>query len=411
FNDNYNEIIETAEKNKIPIIISTLVTNEKDLAPFVSMHSSTLDKSQKKSWLHYYNLGLNSLKKNNYNDAIHHFENAVSIDSTPANVHYQLGKCYQQLGNYERAKRKFLIAKDLDGLRFRAPSEFNNVIKKLVKKYKIPLADVNKNFQENSPNGIIGDELLIDHLHPNIPGYFLLAKSWFEAIQEHKIFKFSLGHTYDDNILLQNSSFSILDSVIGELKIMKLRNEPPFSSVRKNFDFTAKNFSEQIAYDYVIKQQTSWGKAHLLAAQEYMNKNDFVSALKEYKAILVTDENNPYILSSTGDIYFNLELYKEAEENYLKAFAMLNEPSLKFKLGMTYINLQKPKTAIQFLKDCLINNPGRFNPEEIEKIHYNFALAYIQLNEIDNAINKLNFIIKNNPLNNEAKTLLNKISN
>ncbi|MDO8550123.1 MAG: tetratricopeptide repeat protein [Ignavibacteria bacterium] len=410
FKENYEEIIELAKENRIPIIVSTLVTNEKDLVPFVSSFSNSLSDTLKNKWKEFYDLGINSLNNNNYQSAINYFEKSISIDSTPASVHYQIGKCYETLKNYNEAKREFLLAKDLDGLRFRAPSDFNYIIRQLANKFKVPLADVNKAFRENSTQGIIGNELLIDHLHPNISGYFLLAKSWFKTIKDNKIFKLSPDIVLDDNLLWQQSSFTMLDSAIGELKIMKLKNEPPFSSVSSNFDFTPENSIEQIAYDYAIKQQMSWGKAHLMAAKEYIDKNDFEHALKEYKAILITDEKNPYILTSAGDMYFNLKLYPSAEENYLKAFSILDEPTIKFKLGITCVNLQKSEIAIQLLKNCLmINNLRRFTTEEIEKIHYNLALAYIQLNEYNNAILELNIILKNNPLNIEAKALLIKL--
>ena len=175
----------------------------------------------------------------------------MSIDSTPANIHYQIGICNELTKNFSEAKKQFTIAKNLDGLRFRAPSEFNQIIKNLSGKFKVPLSDVNKSFQENSPHGIVGRELLIDHVHPNIKGYFLLAKTWFQTIKENNLIGLSQKFNENDSLLWLQSSVTSLDSLIGELKIMKLKSRPPFTLKDSDFVFVPHNPFEKIAYNYL----------------------------------------------------------------------------------------------------------------------------------------------------------------
>ena len=63
FRDNYKEVIQSAKEDKIPVIISTLVTNEKDLPPFVSMYSDNLSDSLKNKFKEFLDLGIRYRKK------------------------------------------------------------------------------------------------------------------------------------------------------------------------------------------------------------------------------------------------------------------------------------------------------------------------------------------------------------
>ncbi len=426
FRENYKEVIEIAKNNNIPIIISTLVTND-GLKPFVSMHSQNLKDSLKTKWEMYLDQGNEKMskalsvknffdstkKKEYYSEAIADFSKAESIDSLPAIVHYNTGKCYEELGDYKKAQQQLSQAVDLDGLRFRAPSEFNNVIIKLSHEFKVPLTDVREEFKEKSPHGIIGGNLLVDHVHPNIKGYFLMAKSWFATILNNKLFGVSQVKVENDSILWNESSVTYLDSLIGKLKIRELRNRPPFQKIEEPFDFEPKNFVEKIAYQYVVKHKLSWGNAHLEVAKEYFSKSDFTNALRELKAVLITDEDNPNILKLVGDMCFNLKLFSKAESYYLKAFSLTNNHFIEFKLGLTEYYLGKPSLSIQYLNDCLEHNKygaQKFNPKEVTDIYYNLALAYTQVSEYDKAKNSLHAMLNINPEDKRVAEMIRQIN-
>ncbi len=154
----------------------------------------------------------------------------------------------------------------------------------------------------------------------------------------------------------------------------------------------------------------SWAEAHLQAAGEYEKNNNHEKVLKEYDAILVTDEDNPFIIKLKGDLYYNLKMYGKAEEYYLQAFRLSEEPSIRYKLGLTSMNLNKPEIAVRFLKYCLVpENAVRFNTAELEEIHYNLALAYKDLKMVAYAVRELKIILENNPSNKEAQNLFTEL--
>ena len=409
FRENYKEVIEIAKENNIPIMISTLVTNKGDLKPFVSMHSKNLTDSLKKEWNIYYNLGTENLKNVKYKDAAEDFNRAISIDSMPAKAHYELGKSFEGLGDYHKALKQLTTSADLDGLRFRAPSEFNNIIKKLSNEFNVPLADVQKDFQDDSEHGIIGNNLLVDHVHPNVKGYFLMAKSWFNTIKKDKLLRLDAALKVVDSLLWNEAPVTYLDSLIGKLKIRELKNRPPFQKVDKGLDFVPESYAENVAYQYTVAHRFSWGNAHLDMAKQNFKKHDYSNAIRELKAILLIDDSNPDILKLTGDMYFYKKQFFKAESYYQNAFTISNNSIVEYKLGITENQIGKFTSAINYLNDCLQRNNSneqKFSSEEKKDIYYNLAIAYVNNRNFDKAKNNLDLVLKMDPENKDAKKML-----
>ena len=85
-------------------------------------------------------------------------------------------------------------------------------------------------FEKYSPNGIVGDNLMTEHLHPNIDGYFLMAEGFLNALKEHGMIEEEWDSskikpwTYYRN----NWGFTELDSTIADLRIKNLKSGWPF---------------------------------------------------------------------------------------------------------------------------------------------------------------------------------------
>ena len=163
-----------------------------------------------------------------------------------------------------------------------------------------------------------------------------------------------------------------------------MRSRPPFSKTETNVDYVPHSNIEKIAYQYVISHHLSWATAHINAAKSYVNTGDFEAGLKEFKAILVSDMDNPYVLKLAGDMCLQLQKYVQAEMYYLKAYNFNSSQFIEYKLGKTEMLLGKPSNAIQFFNNCLEKNkvsPDKFSYSEVEDINYSLAQAYNQVKE------------------------------
>ncbi len=170
YEQNLRASAEIAGENNIPVLVSTLVTNERSLAPFESMHSESLDKVQKSELSSLLQGGDKLLEARDYVGAAAAYRKMISTDSSWAMAYYRLGKCYDGMEKFDSARTAYDKACDLDGLRFRASSEYNEIIRRLAKMPNVIIADVDSSFRANSANGIIGKELLWEHVHPNLHG-------------------------------------------------------------------------------------------------------------------------------------------------------------------------------------------------------------------------------------------------
>jgi len=76
----------------------------------------------------------------------------------------------------------FQQAKDMDNIRFRAPSELNEVIRTFATRDGVHLVDVFDAFAKESLSGVPGYDLFIDHLHPTQEAYDMMGKLFADAI-------------------------------------------------------------------------------------------------------------------------------------------------------------------------------------------------------------------------------------
>ena len=68
-----------------------------------------------------------------------------------------MAKQFEAKGDFEKARENYIKAKDFDALRFRAPEEFNFILRELAKKYSLPIVPMISYFEKESPNGLIGN--------------------------------------------------------------------------------------------------------------------------------------------------------------------------------------------------------------------------------------------------------------
>ncbi|MCP4452224.1 MAG: tetratricopeptide repeat protein, partial [Planctomycetes bacterium] len=111
---------------------------------------------------------------------------AAKIDNGYADLQYRLGKCYYVMAEYDNAKDRYVRARDMDTLRFRADTRITQIIREVASDnppQDLLLVDAVKGFEESSPHGIPGTELFHEHVHLNFHGNYLLAKMIFEQVE------------------------------------------------------------------------------------------------------------------------------------------------------------------------------------------------------------------------------------
>ena len=113
------------------VILSTVPTNLKSCAPFASQHGPALGKEELQQWQAFFDEGRKAQEARRWPKALRQYGKAEKIDDRYAELAFRMGRCAEQLGAIDDAKRYYRRARDLDTLRFRADSRINGVVREL----------------------------------------------------------------------------------------------------------------------------------------------------------------------------------------------------------------------------------------------------------------------------------------
>ena len=180
FERNLADIIRAGQRSGAGIVVSTVAVNLKDSAPFGSAHRPGLSASDKEKWEQLYQLGIKAQASGNAQGAATQFQSAAQIDDRFADLRFRLGECSLALGQTQPAQRHFQTARDLDTLRFRCDTRLNDLIRQRASQHEsghILLADAERDFAEQSSDGLPGENLFYEHVHLNFDGNYLLART------------------------------------------------------------------------------------------------------------------------------------------------------------------------------------------------------------------------------------------
>ena len=319
FQNNMKLTFNLFKRHQIPVFLSTVGVNLKDLKPFKSIPT---------------------------NDGC-------------ANDAYQQGHKQLLKKDSIAAYASFSRARDLDVLRFRAPKEINEIIQKFAKEYNnIYLVNSEEEFNRRSPGKIPGRELLLEHVHPTIEGHRVIAHCFLDALEQN----LSLFSKQGIKIGTSNNlySFPVLefDSLAGEYACLKLRKGFPF--YEKDLPTVSPQTEiEKIAAKYV--QQKNWFQSmDQLYQYAFHSKNEQL-CLDILKVRII---DNPYDLTFLNQGGKFAEIRKEyhlAVFLYTRSFRL--DPTIQTaqNLVAVHLRLDQPDQALPYIEYMIKNGNSTFN--------------------------------------------------
>jgi tetratricopeptide (TPR) repeat protein len=184
---NLLDIIAAARSAGAKVVLSTVATNIRDCAPFASQHRTDLAVGEAAEWERAYQRGTVVESGGDLEGAIGLYRQAAAVDDTYADLSFRLGRCHLALGDLAAARDCFIRARDLDALRFRADTRVNRVIREVATDaapHGVYLVDAQDAFESSrlTLHRMPGEELLLEHVHMNFAGNYLLARLVLNAI-------------------------------------------------------------------------------------------------------------------------------------------------------------------------------------------------------------------------------------
>lgn len=416
FQLNLEDILAVAQRHRVPIIVGTLVSNLRDLAPFESGFAPQRTEEEKRRWQQNFENGWRLQRVDSAAAALAFYAQAAAIDTEPAILHYRMAQAQEMLGDTIVARQEYERARDLDLLRFRAPGAFNDIIRESCKKYQVPVVEMEETFARRSLHGIIGREFVSEHLHPNFDGYFLMAKTFGEAIRQSGALMpgeqwTSRVRDGDDDFFREFSAVTEFDLEIGGRKIDRLTSRWPFRLGQFPDDrekISTPPIVRQVVEDYQ-SNKIAWNTAHFHLAEYYQRQGQFDKAIREYRAVIkiVPDNDSPY--ARIADLLIQQKKYADAATSLYSAVAVNNaSPFLHAKLGLVNFLQYDFNAAAEYFQRAVQINQGRpvLPTNDLASAHYYLALSQIQIGKLQPAQTNLAEVLRYQPQHSEASRLL-----
>lgn len=373
FEGNMRDILEMAKEKNIPVVLGTLVSNLKDQYPFVSSSENGLP---------------------------------------PANKIFREARQEYKAGNYKKASLLFRKAKDLDALRFRAPEKINQTIVNLAKEFNCPVVQIDSALNAVSPYGIIGDNLMTDHLHPNLEGYQLIGKLFYESLGKNNLLPKSgevkIDNQVQNDLTIKNFIFTKLDSVIADFRIKLLKNDWPFVDKKAVMSlhqlFTPKDFIDSTALK-VLDGIMEWEEAERNAAALYIVKKNYSSFQNQMNALISEYPIiNSYYEFAANEL-LKVNQYDNAYSFLTRKYSLKPDAYTTKWLGIIDLSKGKNDSAVKYLEESLL-----FDSND-SQVLYNLSGAYARKGNYKKALDCINQCIKINPRYNAALSLRNQLLN
>jgi len=356
FEGNLRDILERARNAHVPVLMSELVSNIRDHRPFVSL----------------------------------------ATDSLPgAEEVYRHAQQLEAAGKWTDAKSAYLRAKDLDALRFRATEDFNHVIHRVAEAYSVPVVPMQSYFEKESPHGLLGNNLMLEHLHPNADGYFLMAEGFFQTMHAHG---FVSAHW--DSSRIQPAQFyrdtwgyTLLDSAYAGLRVRILKGGWPFQPKaapnRALVDYHPVTKAESLAVQ-IWEDRLDLEHGHVQMAEYFEHRGDYARAYQEYNVLICATPMNssPYLRGANALIL--LQRYPEALQLLHASQKLEDTPFASKWIGQILLNQNKIKEGLPYLEKALQQAPN--DPQLIFNLSGGYALdaQYQKARELLVRLDRLN---------------------
>ncbi|HZE08307.1 MAG TPA: hypothetical protein VE110_06065 [Gemmatimonadaceae bacterium] len=344
FESNLQAIATVFTRNGTPVLIGSLASNLRDQVPF-----------------------------------------AAQANSSPGGARsaYDSAAAALARGDSVRAKSLFTRARDLDVVRFRAPSEFNDVIRQVCSRTGAVYVPVAEAFASVSPGGVPGSNIFLEHVHPTRDGQALIGRVFFETLLRTGL----RGRNFDTTRMRPWSDYARgmdltpFDERIAYHITRTLQGRWPFVPVAQQIDYrgryTPKDLLDSLAF--AVSGGARWEIAKLQLGAAYERRKQYDSAAAEY-AGLARDaplQDEPWLLIARALGLGGRQ--DEAEAALRRAVAIRpSAPALRV-LGVRAAQRRDIPLAISYFRQSLVLDPAQ--PDVL----YQLALTYGMSRDIPGA--------------------------
>jgi tetratricopeptide (TPR) repeat protein len=308
FRANLADLCHAAREANAPVALMTIPVNLRDCPPFGSLHRAGLSSEDLARWQAEYDAATQAEAAGLYTEAIVKYKRAATQDDHFAELHYRLARCYESAGEFDKARDEFISACDWDALQFRTDSKINGIIRQMADQFSnesVRLVDTARAFaaSQAADHQAPGNRLFHDHVHLNLDGDYLLARTLFLEMTES--LKSSLGTGANQDILSREEcetrlAYTRINATEIASQMARTMALPPFTAQlghAQRQKLTEQKLAEQTgslspgdfnaaieAYRSAIRQYPEDWELAFLFGRLLLLKRDFPGAIEQFTA-------------------------------------------------------------------------------------------------------------------------------
>jgi len=380
FKGNLEDILRSAQRAGVAVVLSTVAVNLKDCAPFASVHAPALSTSQLSAWKQIFEAGITNESAGSYQDALTLYRKAAEIDPQFAELQFRMGDCDLALTNYAQALQDFESARDADALDFRADTRIDAIIQEAASHHAaqgVHLVDAAGVLAQNSPEGIPGLNFFYEHVHLNFAGNYLLALNFAEEIRSllpGSITAHDRGSWASEELCERRLALTVWDRQRVWQPILDRISSPPFTGQFEhatNLKLCEAEWNEaraQMNTQTPEQARQMYEQALALATDDYFLHGNFERFLESggslAQAIVEAKHCCELFPQMPGEYYYVGALLvregktSEAANYFSRAIAIRNDyAEAQDAMGELLANQQKTDEAIRWFKRAIRSNP------------------------------------------------------
>lgn len=411
FKANMEDLAALSSKHHIPVLFASQVSNLRHQPPFISVDDESKSPIARQEFRETFERGIKRWEEGQWDSAFSDFQRCVLLDPFRADAHYSLGMYFDTLGRKQEARMEYEKARDYDQLRFRTSTDFNNAIRQIENGTTVFFVDMERKFRENSPDSVIGKELILEHLHPTARGYFLMAKEFAAAMHTFNILASKEGwdrrDTLKDDHLWEERAMTELDELCAKRRTEYLTSGWPFRSRTVPVNRINENDPIERIVEQVVRADLTWEQGHVAAAELYEARGDYAGAEKEYKAVInqIPLNVSPYL--RLGQVYLRWRKYPEARTVFLMSVEVERTAYAYKVLGSLAAESGVMSEAVSHFENAFALSEGVSARSEVG---YMLALACSRAGMPARAMQVLQHVLTVNPQYEPARKLLQRIN-
>lgn len=186
FAESLSRMVDIARDHGAAIVFVEPVENLKDFSPFKSQPTDGLAAADRERAAELLAAGRERLAAGDSAAALAALDEAARIDPRHAEIHFRRGRALFALGRFDEARRAFVTAKDEDVAPLRATERIHAAVRRVAAERDVPLIDLPGLLHAESRrlhgHDILGDEVMLDHVHPDVPVHDLVARQVLELL-------------------------------------------------------------------------------------------------------------------------------------------------------------------------------------------------------------------------------------